>query len=514
MKFKYIIIAIAAAAAMSSCNDLLDIPQHGVQNYETYYQTDEEAESAIIACYLQQKGLAYNYLMGKNMLTDDFWAGGGGRNDNAELEQLNEFTFSTEQSFLQGMFQSYYQIIYKANVVLGHVPEETEIQLRARAEAKVFRAWAYFELTSMWGNPPLVDHELEPSEYARPNGTSEELWGLIEKDLTEAISSGLLTEKTNADDKTWRVTKQYAQAILGKAYLWQKKYDDAARTFDEIVNSGLYRLYDNYENVYSFYAKQNCESIFETVNISDPNNVWNNVTMINLMINYRTDKFAKFCPELSALGWGFLSPQKNLYDDFVAVEGEDGYRLNATLKTYPQMVEIGCEIMTGSTIINEGYFMWKWRITADQCPASGYNWVDDNNPRWMRYAEVLLCAAEAHLMNGNGGKADEYLNLIRTRAQAPAISGATLADIQKEKRIELCGEGTRFQDLIRWGIAEERMKNQGEKCPFLDSNGNVSYQEFNGTDSSKYGFKAKHNLLPYPGVEIRLNSNIKQNPGW
>lgn len=514
MKVRNIILGFAAVAALSSCNDMLDIPQHGVQNYETYYQTDEEAESAIVACYIQQKGLEYNYVMGKNMLTDDFWAGGGGRNDNAELEQLNEFTFSTEQSFLQGMFQSYYQIIYKANVVLGHVTGDSDVMQRARAEAKVFRAWAYFELISMWGNPPLVDHELEPSEYSRPNGTTEELWALVEKDLTEAIGSGYLTEKANADDKTWRVTKQYAQAVLGKAYLWQKKYADAAETFDAIVESGLYRLYGDYENIISFNAKQNSESMFESVKISDANNVWNNFSMMQLMIHFRTDKFASMNSELGTLGWGFLNPQANLYEDFVAVEGENGYRLNATLKTYPQMQELGCVLTTGASIINEGYFMWKWRILAAQVPAMGYNYVDDNNPRWMRYAEVLLCAAEAHLENGNGAKADEYLNLIRTRAQAPSISGATLADIQREKRIELCGEGTRFQDMLRWGIAEERMKDQGSRCPFLDSNGNVSYKKFNGDDSSKYGFKAKHNLLPYPGVEIRLNDQIQQNPGW
>ena len=505
---------MAISVAFSSCNDLLDIPQHGVQNYETYYQTDEEAESAIVACYIQQKGLEYNYLMGKNMLTDDFWAGGAQRNDNAELEQLNEFTFSTEQSFLQGMFQSYYQIIYKTNVVLGHVPDETEVQKRARAEAKVFRAWAYFELISMWGNPPLVDHELEPSEYSQPNGKTEDLWALVEKDLTEAISSGLLTEKKDADDKTWRVTKQYAQAILGKAYLWQKKYADAAEAFDAVIESGLYRLYDDYENVISFNAKQNCESLFESVRISDPNNVWNNFSLTHLMIHYRTDRFKTMNPDLCTLGWGFLCPQENLYDDFVEVEGVDGYRLNKTIKTYDQMVESGSTLTTGSSIIGEGYFMWKWRILAAQVPAMGYNYVNDNNPRWMRYAEVILCAAEAHLMDGNTGKADEYMNMIRTRAQAPSISGTTLEDIQLEKRIELCGERTRFQDMIRWGIAEERMKNQGMHCPFMDSNGNVSYEKFNGDDASKYGFKEKHNLLPYPGVEIRLNPNIDQNPGW
>ncbi len=515
MKLKHIIIAIAAVAGFSSCNDLLDIPQHGVQNFETYYQTDEEAEAAIVACYLQVKGLEYNYLLGKNMLTDDFWAGGAGRSDNAELEQLNEFTFSTEQGFLQGMFQSYYGIIYKANVVLGHVSEDTEIMKRARAEAKVFRAWSYFELISMWGNPPLVDHELEPSEYSMPNGTTEELWALVEKDLTEAIASGYLTSKANADDKGWRVTKEYAQAILGKAYLWQKKYAEAAEMFDAVVNSKLYRLYDDYENVISYNAKQNCESIFESVKIYDPNNAWNNMSMAGVMIHYRSDRFDKLSDDLHTTGWGFLNPQKNLYEDFVAVEGENGYRLNATLKTFQQLTDHGCIMTAGATMINEGYFMWKWRVVAGQLPSEGMGmFVDDGNAHWMRYAEVLLCGAEAHLMANNGAKADEYMNMIRARAQAPSIAGTKLEDIQREKRIELCGEGTRFQDMLRWGIAEERMKDQGSVCPTMDSNGNVTYGSYNGDDPSKYGFKEKHNLLPYPGVEIRLNSNINQNPGW
>src|SRR5574344_1710348 len=238
MTAKNIILALTATAvALSSCNGLLDIPQHGVQNYETYYQTDEEAESAIVACYIQVKGNEMNYNLGKNMLTDDFWAGGGGRNDNAELEQLNEFTFGTEQSMLEGMFTSYYQIIYKANVVLGHVTGDSPVMNRARAEAKVFRAWSYFELISMWGNPPLVDHELEPSEYAKPNGTTEEIWALVEKDLPEAIASGAITEKSSLNEKTWRITKQFAQAVLGKAYLWQNKNAEAAAQFDEVVKS-------------------------------------------------------------------------------------------------------------------------------------------------------------------------------------------------------------------------------------------------------------------------------------
>lgn len=519
MKAKHIIIAIFAVMTLWSCNEKLNIPQHGVQSLGNFYQTDEEAESAIAACYLQVLGNEMNYVLGKNMLTDDFWAGGATRGDNADLEGLNEFTFGTDQGYLEGMFTAYYNIIYKANVVLGNVPEETEVQLRARAEARVFRAWSYFELISMWGNPPLVDHELTPTEYQQKNGTKEELWALVENDLTAAIESGKLTEKANADDKTWRVTKQFAQALLGKAYLWQKKYDLAAETFDEIVASKLYRLYDDYENVITFNGRQNCESMFESVRVSDVNNQYNNFSMLHLMIHYRTDNLVDGCMDPIGLfntGWGFLNPQENLYEDFVKVEGENGYRLNATLKTFDQMSAMGVKIKEGYTPINEGYFMWKWRVVKERVPGHAvYGFMsDDDHPRWMRYAEVLLCAAEAHLMNNNSAKADEYMNMIRTRAKAPSIAGTSLEDIQREKRIELCGEGTRFQDMLRWGIAEERMKNQGESCPMISSNGVVEYKKFNGTDPSKYGFKSKHNLLPYPGAETRLNPNIIQNPGW
>lgn len=522
MKAKNILLVAAASALVfCSCSDLLDIPQHGVLNYETYYQTDEDAENAIVACYLQMRGLNYNYNLGKNMLTDDFWAGGGGRNDNAELEQLNEFTFGTDQSMLEGMFTSYYQIIYKANVVLGHVTGDSEIMQRARAEAKVFRAWAYFELISMWGNPPLVDHELEPSEYAKPNGTTEELWGLVETDLTEAITSGFLTEKSSLNDKAWRVTKQFAQAVLGKAYLWQGKNADAAKEFDNVVDSKLYDLYQDYENVLTVTGKQNCESLFESIKYDDQNNAFDNWDMTGVMMHYRTDCMSinqnGSTDNLASVGWGFLNPTADLYKEFVKVEGPDGYRLNCTMKTYDQMKDRGHSILPGKSIISEGYFMWKWRVTQDRYTqyVSGMDFfMDCNNPRWMRFAEVLLCGAEAHLAAGNATKATEYVNRVRTRAHLASLGSVTLDDIKSEKRLELCGEGLRYQDLVRWGDAEKKMKDNGGRCPKLESNGAVTYDNYNGDDASRYGFKAKHNRLPYPGVEIRLNKNIEQNEGW
>jgi len=526
MKTKNISLLMAGmlllGGSMTSCMDQLEIAQHGVLDYNTFYQTDEDAEAAINAVYLQQRGLSYNYIMGKNCLCDDYWAGGATRGDNAAFEQLNEFTFTAEQDQLQGMFESYYRIIYKANVVLGHVAEDggTPVMLRARAEAKVFRAWAYFELISMWGNPPVVDHELTASEYQCPNGTTEELWTLVETDLTEAINSGNLTEKSNVDDKSnWRVSKQFAQALLGKAYLWQGKNDAAAKEFDNVVNSGLYKLFDGaYEDVLQYTTKYNCESLFESNHVADTDNLFDNWDFTGAMTRWRLEKFdmtdsfkAKY---QTGQDYGFLSPTKSLYDDFVSEETANGYRLTQTMKTLDQMKELGATLSAGKTVIAEGYFFWKWRTTTEDSPAAGYGFVYCNNVRWMRYAEVLLCGAEAHLAAGNPTKAAEYLNAVRSRAKLSPKTNITLKDIQIEKRLELCGEGTRYQDIQRWGLAYDLMKDQGKNCPILQSNGQVEYKVYNN-DSSLYGFKkGKHELLPYPDTEIRLNAAIKQNPGW
>ena len=173
---------------------------------------------------------------------------------------------------------------------------------------------------------------------------------------------------------------------------------------------------------------------------------------------------------------------------------------------------MGCSVNTA--IINEGYFMWKWRILAEQMPAAGYGFVNGNSTRWMRYAEVILLAAEAYFESGNQSKADECMNMVRTRAKSPTKSGYTRDEIRREKRIELCGEFTRWMDITRWGIAYDLLKNQGEHLPIIGSNGEVTYHVFN-TNPNLYGFKQnKHELLPFPGTEVRLNDQIVQNPGW
>ena len=519
--FKIMVLGSMLTLGATSCTDRLDIPQKGVLDYSSYYQTDAQADEAANALYIEFKNTYYNYTMLKNLMSDDIWAGGGGRNDNADLEGCNEFSFGTDQQFILGVWESYYKIIYKANVILGHVAPDSPVKNRAIAEAKFFRAFSYFDLVSLWGDVPLVDHELSSSEYQIARSPKEQIWALIEKDLTEAIASGALAEKANQDDNTvWRVTKQVAQTMLGKAYLWQGKNAEAAKVLNEVRKSGKYALYQGpYENILTYMAEGCCESMLESGRGMDFNEVMGEFSFFEVMNHWRMDKLKAVSGKeglfgmFKETGWGFMVPQKKLYDAFVAEEGVDGYRLNQTLKTYEQMADYGVELQEGASIINEGIFMWKRRFSSAEAPL--IFWCSYNNYRWMRYAEVLLLAAEANLLAGNQSEADACLNEVRRRAQLPDKT-ATLEAIKTEKRLELCSEYVRFQDLLRWKDAESVLKNQGAEIPVLIKESGVvrlEYKKYN-VDANRFGFKAKHYLLPIPAKELRLNPNMTQNEGW
>jgi hypothetical protein len=504
--------------SLVSCENMLDTEQHGVETLETYYQTDADAEEALAAIYIyySNSGTYYNIFFLKNLLSDDFWCGGSKRGDNGENEKLNEYTFDAEHPYLREAFQNFYGVIYRANLIIENVPGTTPVQKRAIAEAKVFRAFAYIDLISMWGTPPLVDHTLVPSEYKQPNGDPAALWALVESDLTEAISSDALREKANAgDNSSYHVTKQFAQALLGKAYVFQKKFAQAIPVLDEVIDSHKYELLsgNQYQNILQYTHENNSESVFELNYLNDPNNA----TIINLlfaMTGWRTDQMniASSAADIYNGTWGYCNPQKDLYDAFVNEEGASGLRLNQTMKTHDWLKTNGVgEILSGKEMYgHEGYFMWKNRKVNGEVNAGG--WMDShNNIRIMRYSEVLLLAAEAHV-EGGGSRAAEYLNTVRIRAGLQPKSTVTMPDVQLEKRLELCGESVRFQDMLRWDIAD-KMSAQGTKTPFYASNDATRWVEYN-IPTTAAGFKERHWVLPFPQTELTLNPNIKQNTGW
>lgn len=272
MKAKYILssLLLASCTFFSSCVDNLDISQHGVSTFESFYKTDADAEEAIIACYSNWKDTYAPAFWLKNLLSDDCYSAGESWTA-ASAQLLSTYTFDSDFSHIKTLYTNLYKVIYAANIVLQYVGDDSVIKLRARAEAKVFRAMSYIELISLWGTPPLVDHPLTPNEYSQANGDTEALWALVNQDLTEAVNSGDLEEKTSLDDFTYRITKQFAQALLGKAYVFQKNYGAAATALDEVINSGKYDLYSDYENIQTTKGEANCESLFESNYVYDAN---------------------------------------------------------------------------------------------------------------------------------------------------------------------------------------------------------------------------------------------------
>ena len=530
------------AILVTGCVDRLNIAKHGsLGGPENYYQTDEEAEAALASMYASWRDVHYNWFFLLNCMSDDAWTGGGQRNDNAEMEKLNEFNFGIEHSIIQGVYSGLYSLIYKANLIIDHVTGDSQVMRQAVAEAHVARGWAHFYLVSLWGTAPIVDHLLTTDEYRQSNGTPEATWAFVETEFQAAIESGALATKSSLNDTESgiHVTQEAAKAFLGKAYLFQGKYGEAAEVLDEVIGSGKYDLYrGEYEMLGHASTNNCCEAIFELNRVNNAEQSWNQFSQLFIMLGWRSS-ILTFTPGFEAANliatgsYGFMNPQSGLYNAFVEMEGEDGYRLNQTIRTYEQLNGIGVVNMGGAPMVgNEGYFFWKTRLLKEDCIMDnpGLQMLQWNNLRIMRYAEVLLMAAEAHILGGDPSKALDYINQVRDRAKLAPLSAVTLDDVKKEKRLELCLEGCRYQDLVRWGDAETVLGQQGKQIPTFtwsvtNDSGEVVYDE-NGLTvitghsltypniNTEYGFKVKHNLLPIPLREMDVNPNMQQNPGW
>ena len=518
---KHILILglLALVLGFTSCEDKLDIAQHGVTGVDDYYKTDADANEAISSVYHQwaTNEYPYNYLL--NFPSDDMYAGGKNRGANIPIEGLSDFTYDENNTQLTNLFTNFYYMVYRCNAILDNFKDpSTQVQKQVVAEAHFFRAWTYFYLTALWGTPPKADHVLQPSEYVLPNTPQEELWAFIEEDLNAAISSGALAQKKNANDVQVRITQTAAQAFLGKVYIWEKKWSEARNILDAVISSGKYDLYTgNYGDILEMNGEWSCESVLETNLVNDLNNKIGG--MYHVSMGWRGEQFnwsGKDNSDIATQGFGQGNPTRNLYDAFVAHGEADSYRRKNTIWTYDEVLSPGIKIRPGQTLEqHDGIFAWKMRYSESGKLGGAYN--HQVNYHYMRFAEVLLLAAEAHLQaGGDASKALNYINRIRTRAQIPALTAVTMDDLKIEKRLELCFEGTRFMDLVRWGDAATVLKDKGKNIGVFTCNadGSTTWNP-KGFTYETGGFKTgRHELYPFPRTETLVNTLLTQNPGW
>lgn len=507
MKTKFLSLLISVLICASSCSDWLDTRQMGVTPQEEFYQTDADALAAVYAIYASLRdGEPFLF---KNLMSDDAHTGGGARGDNFGYEEINEFRHGSNNSQIRNHFETYYRGVYLCNVAINRIAGDSEVKRQVIAEAKALRAYYYMELVSLWGDVPLVLEELEPEHYAQPRAEAATVWAQIETDLKEAIPVLPLKSRQPEAERV-RISQGAAQALLGKAYLYQKKYTEAVGQLDEVIRSGEYGLCADFASLFKKEQELGVESLFEISEVSDSSNSSQSETDY-FACGPRDGFFTPGSLQMDA-GWGFMPPRKSLYDAYV--EAGDVVRRKATLLNEVELAETyGASLRSSSGSLQyggEGFLRMKFGtwISERGDDQSLYG----TNIRVLRYADVLLMAAEAYNQGeaalGGDTKALELVNQVRSRVQLPPLvstGNQLFADIKRERRLELAFENVRFQDLVRWGDAAEVLKDQGKRIP----RGDGTFVEM--TDA---GFKERNWLLPIPATEMNVNPNMDQNPGY
>ncbi len=462
---------------------------------ENFYRTSADAVAAVNAAYatlqFQISPAGHFRWFWGDIMSDDSEKGGSGDNDANTLLQLETFKGPTNTDLLESEWGANFEGIYRANVVLEKVPAiEMDAKLKARilGEAKFIRAWNFYNLVTMFGGVPLADHVLSPSEYNLPRATADQIWDLIEKDLTSAAPDLWKRSEYPAAD-LGRITSGAAQSLLAKTYLWRKKWAEAKAISAEIVASNEYQLVADYAEIFTIDGENNSESVFEIQYMNASGGNWgkNNANEGSF-----TNVFQRARGQFA--GYGFNIPTQNFVDEFFK-EGFEDPRLKSTVfRVGEPMGDRGTFTIAATGDLPHKFYPKKYfNSKSEDAPFGDPNPNGGSNDRVIRFADVLLMHAEAAAQSGDEAAAKTSLNLVRTRAGIPAISvsGADLLTaIYRERRLELGLESHRFFDLVRTGRAAQVLGSQGFKT---------------GTNE----------LFPIPQSQILATGGaLEQNPGY
>jgi len=483
--FKQITIISALFLFVPSCTDYVDYdPVDDFQiTADAYFFSADDYEAAVIGTYDPLQWQYLNILIG-DIASDNSLSGGESATDVIGLQQIDNMTHNPNNDNLTSIWRNLYEGINRANYLEENKAKlEFDNKTALYGEVYFLRAYYYFELVKFFGDVPLFT---ESRLTATDSGTLQrapqsEVYAQIELDLQNAISA-LPTSQTQKG----RVTRFTAQALLGKVYLYQDKFTEAASMLENVI--GVFSLVNNYGDQFLKAGENGTESVFE-VQHTNTSNWWDwdcaTCGEGNFGIIHNGPR-AFDGPEYAS-GWSFNIPSNALFDSFEAGDT----RREASILDFEAFAEdTGASYVAGYK--DTGYFNNKYIPRAGESGAqTELNYL--TNYRSIRYADVLLMAAEANNRGGiNDGKAQDYLNQVRERAFGDTShnitsTGSSLTQaIWDERNFELSMEGHRFFDLVRTGEAANTIT----------------------------GFVAgKHEVFPIPQQEVDI-SGLTQNAGY
>jgi len=573
-------IGVATTVALTlggvACQDkFLEIPATG-QLSNAQLGSKNGIEGSLIAAYSMLSG------RGDRLASFSNWVWGGIRGGDANkgtdpgdfssINPIQRFeTISTGD--VAGTWQRKYEGISRANATLRLLtsagPDVSAAdKTRITAEARFLRGLYYFDLKRLYNNTPYIDETVDYAAGIEKVANNVELYPKIEADLKFAYDN--LPETQAA---AGRINKWGAGAMLAKVYLYQKKYTEAKALFDLVIANGKtsngkkYGLVPKYADLFKASNDNNEESIFAIQAAANTGSVNNANPEFDLNFPYNTgpngpgnccgfnqpsfeyvNSFRTTANGLPLLDGSYNAPANEVKNDqgvtsktaFTPDAGNLDPRLDHTVgrrgipyldwQDHPGQDWIRNQ-PNGGPYSPKKFTYYKSDRGSFQDNSSwtpGYTAV---NFPIMRFADVLLMAAEVEIEVGSLEKAREYTNMVRKRAANPAgyvtradgtpaakyvineypastfaTKEAARTTVRFERRLELGDEGHRFFDLVRWGVAEQvinaYLTYEGTKLPTTLGGSRFT------PNQDEY--------LPIPQAQIDLQGKdvLKQNPGY
>ena len=477
-----IIFCLLAAASFLSCGKkFLNEPPRTV-TIQDLLNSSDGALRLIAAVYNKLYAWeehSFSWIGISSITSDDADKGSDPGDSGTDKNDLDNWTFTPSAISFSEVWISNFEGIGRATYALKFLPDiNTPDRDRFIGEAKLLRAYFYFNLVRTFGGVPKIDNVLQSEvdiETASTRASAADIYAYIESDLNDAITK---LPVNVAAAENGRVSRGAAQALLAKVSLYQKKWAQAKSMADAVIASGQYSLLTDYSKIWREAGEFSSESIWEVNAIgTTPNKGIEGYFVVQAP---RGD---------NGLGWGFNTPTQDLVN---AYEPGD-VRKAATIMFAGQTLWDGFVV---SPLASNPRYNYKSYVSKTKESFNGDDWNSNKNLRILRYGEVLLIKAEAENELGNIGPAQSALNQIRNRAGLPNTTAATQTDLRnaiyKERRVEMAFEHDRMFDLRRTGRAGVVLRAHGK--PYVDG---------------------KHDLFPIPQHEIDLsNGKLMQNPGY
>ncbi|WP_421869196.1 RagB/SusD family nutrient uptake outer membrane protein [Marinoscillum sp.] len=487
-------LTLLVGLTLFSCEeDALDKPLLSNLTAGTFPESESDAVLATNAIYNSLR--EWNIHTGGFPLLDimsDQVTKGSNPGDGTAIAPYENFTHTASEGSTERWYKTLYKAIRRANLVITKVPEieftDDNLKIRLEAEARFLRAFYYSKLVRGYGDVPLV-LETDPPLDLGKTATEEIYDQVIFPDLQFAVDN--LPEKSDYDTEDMgRATKGAAKSLLARLYLFLGDYTNAETYAMEVINSDQYDLEDDFADAFSEDNEFGVESVFEVgalpLGFGQGGNQYANTWAIRGTPNR---------------GWGFGRPA---YSWILMMQANDDPRMDASVIFLGEVLD-GVETLgdastpdttraDGEIVEIEVYNQKVWHSGEGTQGSFGFNM------RVIRYADVLLMAAEALNENDKTAQALTYLNQVRQRARGgdntilPDITATDKATVREaianERNYELAFEGLRFWDLVRTDRAEEVLGPLG----FIPN---------------------KNELFPIPQSEVDISEGrIGQNPGY